>query len=87
MRTMICALAAITLVGCATPTVVAVNNKLPESLLVDCEYAPPPDRSQYKVASWSEREKMWKQSYDKSILNVANCNPRFKQLRAINAEQ
>lgn len=88
MRTMIIAVAmALGLSACETTAVVATNNKQPQGLLADCNYAAPPEPNKYKAVPWTEKERMWYDSYNQSTLNVSECNARLKQARKLNSEQ
>lgn len=88
MRTLIFALVlAAGLTACSTPAVVSVKERLPQNLLSNCDYAEPPESNKYKAASWSEKEKMWNDTYDQFLLNTSGCNSRLNQARKLNTEQ
>jgi len=75
------------LTGCGTIPVTKVEvAKRPAALIKLCDYAPPPDIEEYKLATWTEKEKMWKKSYDLSMLLTSLCNARLIEMGKLNAE-
>lgn len=75
------------LAGCASTddnplkTKVSEFTPIPDTLLLDCEFPPPPERNKYKKLSAVEKEKTLMNIYlEASQMNEA-CNIRLKNAR------
>lgn len=84
MKSLLIALAAALLVGCAPYQVIKykyVSEEVPDSLIQNCSATAPPAREQYNASSWEQKEALLSKSLQGTYKGVAQCNSDKAALR------
>lgn len=91
MRSLIVALLALVLVGCAgkveyvdRPVYITKYRTIEDQYFVKCTIVAPPDVESYMKASAVARESMWVDTYTSQIEHVRVCNQRLMDLKDLN---
>lgn len=84
-------LALFALSGCATDQPPSLYKTLliapDDSMLIDCDIEPPPDKATYLAGTDKDREKMLAKTLGKQYSNGQVCNDRWAKVRLWKKEQ
>jgi opacity protein-like surface antigen len=89
-RTLLVAVLAAALTGCATAPQVMTQNKyvpIPKALLVKCKTEQPPGRGTYPTLSWPDKETAWTTYSSTQINDNTTCNKNTDLLIQWDAQQ